>query len=182
MKKGQTEIFGLAIVVLLISVGFLFAIGFFAQKPSEIKKEFAQTEIGSNLLSSMLKVTVVDCNNLEMTELIQDCAENPEEANQIDCDPTTQGTMGDEGSCQSIQALAVLIFSNTLDKWGYKNYQLRMQKISQAGLEYLIQPDLDPPNGIVISKGTCSGAKKASPPYIIPAENSDVWVVLYLCG
>ena len=154
MRRAQTEIFGLAIVVLLISVGFLFAVGFFVQKPSTFKKEFALTEIGANLLNALLKVTVMECNNLEMTELIQDCAEN-DEANQIDCDPTTPTI---DGSCQSIQGLIPIIFFNTLDKWGYID--------NEGHKKYKLTMEIKNPQREVITPigEDCSGAKKASPP------------------
>lgn len=153
--KAQTEIFGLAIVVLLLSVGLLFAIGFMTKKePSTIKKEFTQTEVGYNFLGVMLETTT-DCDDLSVTELIKDCAEN---------DVGSRRSCDYGNSCEHVEYLLQEFFlRKTLNKWGY-NYNLTIQGA-----------DIDS-----ISNHPCKGEKKAST-YIVPTDVGNVNVKLYLC-
>jgi len=76
LKKAQAEIVGITIVMVLIMLGIIFVIKFVVL-PDEynIKQAFDQSQMAANFMDSVLKTTTT-CNNLEVTELIQDCAEN----------------------------------------------------------------------------------------------------------
>ena len=65
---------GLAIIVILISLGIFFVIQFVVLKePSSIKKTYTQTQSAANLLNSMLKTTTKDCLGTSISQLLQDC-------------------------------------------------------------------------------------------------------------
>ncbi len=113
MKKAQTEIIGLAIIVILIIVGITFAIRFMATKePVEYKKEFTQTELATNMLNTFLETTSDDCNGLSMTELLQACGQG----SSISCDGKT--------SCTYAKDEAKKIFDRTLKIWNI-NYEFK---------------------------------------------------------
>jgi len=73
MKKAQMEIMGLAIIVVLLSVGMLFAVSYMVRRPqSDIKKTYTYSETASNLLGAVLK-TSSDCSQTTFSELFYDC-------------------------------------------------------------------------------------------------------------
>jgi hypothetical protein len=81
-KKSQFEILGLAIVIILITLGILFVIRFVVLKePSKLRYDYTRTEMASNMLNTLLR-TDTDCKRKSMTELFQDCASY----NRIECE------------------------------------------------------------------------------------------------
>ena len=106
-KKSQMEIMGLAIVVILLLVGLVFAIRFIVLKnPANFRKSFTSSEMASNMLNTFLKTHSEDCRKLKMSELMQDCAKG----STITCDDG-------KDSCSYAEDAAMSIFSNTFDKW-----------------------------------------------------------------
>jgi len=74
MKKAQTEIMGLVIIIVLIIMIIAFATKLVVfDEPVDYKKQFTNTQITSNMINTLLKTTSRDCNGLSMTELLQDC-------------------------------------------------------------------------------------------------------------
>jgi len=64
------EAMGLAIVVLLLTVGFLFVLKFtIPSKHADVRKSYLSSEISSNLLSAMLKTTITGCRNYSLSQL-----------------------------------------------------------------------------------------------------------------
>lgn len=73
-NKGQLEIFGLAIVVILIALAFLFAVQFFLLRPeTDAVKPAKEGALAANFLSSVLGVST-GCYDRNIKELLQDCA------------------------------------------------------------------------------------------------------------
>jgi len=73
-NKGQMEIMGLAIIVILISLAFLFAVQFFLFAPStDMVRPVKESAVAANFLSSVLG-TSTDCYGRSIKELLQDCA------------------------------------------------------------------------------------------------------------
>jgi hypothetical protein len=75
-KKGQTEIMGLAIIVILITIGVLFALKFMRPDTgaSSMRDQFIDASIASNTLNVILR-TSLSCKDIDFKDLIQDCAE-----------------------------------------------------------------------------------------------------------
>lgn len=171
-KRSQTEIMGLAIVVILIAFGIVFMMKYMAtKKPVEYQKEYSQAELASNIINTLLKTTTEDCLELSFADLYKDCGENPNEGS-IDC---SGGTTPDSCSYSRTQTGDVL--SNTLETWGM-NYEF---------IVYTEEPPSDYSiwgSGISIkSIDGCPGEKK-SKRYSIPAPattDGTVYIKLDIC-
>ena len=105
MKKGQHEIMGLAIVIVLIIIGILAMAKSNSFGNSSYKKDYEQSELASRMLDTLLATTSRDCNGLSMGQILQDCADN----NASKCNG--------ESSCAYFEQQAKEIFGNTLDSW-----------------------------------------------------------------
>ena len=80
-RKAQMEIMGLAIVVVLLVLGMLFAVRFilFKEAPT-YRKEYTETQLAANMINTILNTNVdVDCSNIAIGELLQDASKvNPD--------------------------------------------------------------------------------------------------------
>jgi len=160
-KKSQMEIMGLALVVILISLGLLFAVKFTALKPatSGARQAYTKTVKAANMLNTLLKTSTDCAGGATVTQLIQDCASTP----QITC--------GVDNSCDYSRSVIQTIFDDTLIAWGRldADYYFEVQK-GGAPL-----PDIAP-FGI-----KCTGSKE-SKNQPIPIPGGLVTVTLELCG
>jgi hypothetical protein len=108
-KKSQTEMMGLALIVVIITIAMVFVIRFgVLDTPEEHKQEYTQTEMASNFVSTLLKTTT-SCRDLTFTELFQNVAEG--EIGYIDCGN------GDSSKDLLITELNSILDS-TLRAWG----------------------------------------------------------------
>ena len=109
-RKGQMEMMGLAIIVILVSLALLFGIRFAISKGADRKETFTQEQISENMLNALM-LSTTKCGGNDMTELLQDCAG----LNDTGC--------GRYDSCKFFNETARGILDGTLDGWG-KNYRL----------------------------------------------------------
>ena len=111
MKKAQMELIGIAIVVILISLGILFMLSFgISKKGTSFKQEFTNKELVSNTLSTMLRVKALGCGDLTIEDLLQDCFLTES----VNCGSEDEPKM----SCNYMNETMDEIFDRTLDKWG----------------------------------------------------------------
>ncbi len=104
MKKAQMEVFGLAIVVILIFIGMIFAFRFFnPASTDDVKSRYVDEVIAQSMLTSMFSINTT-CS-LDMTELAKDCSIR----NSYYCD----GVL----SCEYLDETIGNILSNTLEVW-----------------------------------------------------------------
>ncbi len=67
MRRGQAEMIGLILIVLLLAAGFLLYIRFSVKAPEEsIKARYEQTQMGQTFVTSLAK-TQLACGGLTMT-------------------------------------------------------------------------------------------------------------------
>jgi len=106
-KRAQMELLGLAIIIILVSIGFLFVVRFVLLKPADdVKKEYSFNQMASNELNAILKTTTADCKGTDMTELLQDCSS----FEKIVCEDG-------RGSCQYAAETIDFILNQTLSSW-----------------------------------------------------------------
>jgi hypothetical protein len=85
------------------------------KKPSEIRKGFISSELASNMLNTFLNTNADDCNQMSITELLQDCAKAPDAGGVVKCSDDLQ-----QKSCGFVQSKVESIFGQTLGLWGVK--------------------------------------------------------------
>ena len=155
-KKSQAEIVGLAIIVILITIGLLFFVKFgILDKKDDVKGSFIGSELANNMVDVLLKTTT-DCKESSVTELFQDCAA----FNKIDCDGMN--------SYEKLNETIDRIFSKTLEEWR-KSYEFRAYRGSEQILER--------------NYGKCNRySDRESKTYPIPTEMGTLFITLDICG
>ena len=161
-KKCQMEIMGLAVIVILVSLGILFVVQFTINKePSNIKKTFTQTQLASNLLSSISRTTTSDCSGNSINQLLKDCAENYNSPNtQLRC-------QNNQRSCDYLKETFNYIFNSTLLAWGNQSFAFESRIPSQLILsEY---------------NGKCTGEKESKQNYI-QTDAGTLTIIMDICS
>ncbi len=156
-KKGQLEIMGLVIIVVLISLALLFAIQFMVLRKSSDQDSFTREQLAANTVNSLV-ITTTTCNGLDFTELVQDCAS----FNEIYCDDKQE-----QDSCEFLSEFSGEILGKTLKVWG-KKYTLNVV----SGKQELIR----------VTHVGCAATKDASV-YPIPSKvgGDNIFVKLEVC-
>ena len=139
-KKSQMELLGMAIVIVLVTIGILFILKFNVLKgPSETKKHYTYSELSSTTLSAMILANSgEECNNINIRDLLIDCTEYFESNGSITCRDGNQ-------SCVYVKKAIMSIFNNTLNKWN-RNYKFNTST----------------PIGTIVnvSRGSCLGERR----------------------
>ena len=74
-KRSQTEILGLSIVIIFLSIGMLFFVkSIISKKPGQERATYIRSQLASNILGSIINVHT-DCRNQDISDLLEDCAE-----------------------------------------------------------------------------------------------------------
>jgi hypothetical protein len=158
MKKAQTEIIGLVIVIILVILGATFFIRYMmSREPVEPKKEFTQAELASNMLNTFLETRARNCE-FSMSELLKNCGQG----GGITCD--------NKPSCQYVEEAAKEIFDKTLDLWTPDNYKFK------------VFFDEDHPEIELGEKKACVGVSRKSKTYPIPTSSGPLSVKLDICN
>ncbi|MFW5746215.1 MAG: hypothetical protein ACOCWQ_01550 [Nanoarchaeota archaeon] len=157
-KKGQTEMLGFAMVILLVSVGMLFVISFIVLRaPSDIKRVFTDKQLAVNMNDALLSATT-SCNGMSFEDLITDCAENGD----VVCP-------GGLDSCMFVQTELQHVFGQTLEVWGKSyRYQVYLQNTPEEPL-------------VKLQQGTCN--KELEPGiFYLPTDRGTIFVRLDICA
>lgn len=111
-KRAQTEIVGLVIIVIIITIAMLFYLTYKAQPTNTTKKtlyqEFAHNELATSFSQSLLETHITSCQ-ATVEELIVDCGSL--RGKQIRC--------GAQSSCEKLEEVVIEIKNATLDEWNY---------------------------------------------------------------
>ena len=111
-RKAQTEIVGLVIIVMIITIAMLFYVSYKAKPENASKKtlyqEYAYNELATSFAQSFLETYVDDCQ-ATVEELIVDCGSL--RGGRIRCGFLT--------SCQKLDFISEEILNKTLDQWNY---------------------------------------------------------------
>lgn len=136
-KNAQTEIIGLVIIVIIITIAMLFYVSNSISKSADsnvdnIKKKFIDNELSMSFVQTLVRTTIPECGDLSFDKLVKDCGL---EQGFIHC------SGGD--SCEILRTVSQQIIEDTLVKWG-KAYSF---KINFGG---------SPDDNIVFETNDCS--------------------------
>ncbi len=114
-RKGQLEVFGLVIIVILIMLGLVFVIRFIIlPEQAPIRENYLRTQLAANMINSLLSTTTEDCWKVEMKDLIIDCYDKGGTEDVMICENGVN-------SCQYLNdTLEKRIFNSTLNIWQKK--------------------------------------------------------------
>ncbi len=154
MKKGQQEIMGLAIAVVLIIIGVLAIAKLNSFEKASYKEDYKRSKTASSMLNTLLATTSRDCNGISMMQILQDCAGNP----------NSRGLCNADNSCAYFEQQAKEIFKNTLESW-------------QVNYEFSIFYDEENP---IIELGRQCINKK-SELFPVPTESGVLFAKLDIC-
>lgn len=155
MRKGQMEILGLAIIVVLIMLGVLFAIMFVLRAPSsDTAAKYRESQLAASIVTTMLGTTT-SCRGATVTELLQDCAV----FERLDCNGAS--------SCDEADAAIEEMLEGTLQAWK------RSYTFNITGAYNVAR--------ISSSFGDCSGEIEATT-NPVPTAGGPLQVTLQLCS
>ena len=122
-KKSQTELLGIAIVVIILSIGILILISnaMKSNTTSNQKREFSEKQLATNILGAILS-TSTNCSNDRISTLLIDCGKC------VNC-RTCGGQEGDiyilpTGVCNYTEQIISYMLNNTLESWN-KKYEFK---------------------------------------------------------
>lgn len=119
MRKGQLEIMGLAIIIILFVLGIMFALSSLVKNQGTgFKQEFTQTQLTSNFGLSLMQTStprstpgnLTGCRDATLQDLMADCAENYIFNGSITCDNGLP-------SCNYFDNAVTDILNETLVQW-----------------------------------------------------------------
>jgi len=104
--RGQIETFGLAFIVILISIGFFIFISFKSQEEVPTpQKDFTNDKLASDFILSITDVNIESCEEYTLKDLIIDCARDNE---RIIC--------GSDKSCNAVNKSMYILLNKTFSE------------------------------------------------------------------
>ncbi|MBR9683600.1 hypothetical protein GOV03_03600 [Candidatus Woesearchaeota archaeon] len=173
MKRGQMEMIGLVVIVILITLGMLF-MAQFALKDDPTKKIFVRKGLAYSTMGALMKTSVA-CDDrgddfgekfVRMTELMKDCAEYYGEPSGYMCD--------NKQSCEFLQELIGDLLTDTLGTW-QKHYEFKSSLLGFGdSSETLIEFSDEDEKG-------CKDERDTSGLFPINSDAGLIENILYLC-
>ncbi|MFP4522960.1 MAG: hypothetical protein ACLFNM_00230 [Candidatus Woesearchaeota archaeon] len=108
-RKGQSEIMGLIVIVVILTVAMLVYVSYSASKPASSKgslyKEYAYNELATSYVDVLLDVSIPNCGKTSFEDLLVNCGTK----NTVIC--------GSLNSCDYVQQIVDHISQQTLKEW-----------------------------------------------------------------
>lgn len=118
MRRGQTEIFGLVVVVLLVSLLLLLVLSYvISNQGTDARQTYTDDQLGINFMKSLLSTTIPHCRSVTFDDVLIDCFSSQT----LQC--TDMGGQPVANSCTFIEEFVPYVLENSLDAWG-KDYEL----------------------------------------------------------
>lgn len=164
-RSGQGEILGLAVVVILVIVGFMLAVRLGGiGKSSSVKQVITDRQTASAMIDVMLH-TNLDCKDITLSEVIQDCA-NPDSTFEYCGLPKRL-------ACDEAEYVTGTIVERTLREWG-RGYLLKVYTGSGEDLEIKFEHSY-----MDCGKGLSDAEKERFPQ---PTKSGPIYLELTICA
>ena len=184
-KRGQMEIAGLVVIVILITLGMLF-MALFALKEDPKKKVFTRKGLAYSTLSALMKTTIEEQYCVDSAkdtplyfgrDILEDCAANYQFSTPEECGYACKYSCDGKHSCVFFREKASELLNETLGQWN-KRYELRVHLLDGEQVIDLLE---DAP---VKNKGGCPSTRERDSSGIFPLQLSGSGMVkseLHLC-
>jgi hypothetical protein len=163
MKKGQTEVIGLLIIVIILSLVILFVLKtVFTNKSTDTTQSYEESKIVESFVNTLFQTSSGCTEDTTIKDLLIDCAKNPFSDGIITCS-------NEQKSCQYANETIGYILENSIQQWGLFTYEF----IAVA-----------PPNQNIIhyTSGDISASMGGeTTPFILPLGLSGKNLYVYLC-
>jgi len=120
MRKGQAEIMGLLIIVIMISIIMLFALKYILVEPENFKQDYIYTDLSSSMVGALLNIHSDCTEDTLLGKVIIDCSKYPPTGS---TDFICNNGMN---SCDYANMVIGDILTETLDKWD-KPYEFQVR-------------------------------------------------------
>ena len=120
-KKGQMELLGIALIVVIVSIGMMYLLVFMVGKPAKLlHATYVEKEMSQNFIGALLRTQSRDCKGIAIGDLLQDCANYESTGGNILCADETS-------SCQYVEKQIADILQQTFYRWEY-SYRFRVYR------------------------------------------------------
>jgi hypothetical protein len=167
-KKGQIEIMGLMIIVVILSLALLFVIKIvFTAKQVDLTRDYETNKLVESFVNTLFQTTAACTGDVTIQELLLDCARQPYSGGSIICseDPDKRK------SCEFVNGKIAFILGETIDQWG----------LATTGYEFIA---VAPPNEEIVyySSGDLSLSTGGEvEPFTLRMYPSTEDLYVYLC-
>ena len=183
MKRGQMEVVGLVVVVILITLGLLF-LAIFALRDAENKKVVVLKGLATSSMGALMKSSVSpqegcagDAATLKDQphlgeDILEDCAVHFEEYGELKIESgRSDYRCAGVHSCRFFQDTAEELLANTLGEWQYQ-YEFSAKLFSGGNTIQLIY---------FAPRGKCMGERESSDVFPLQTDAGEVVSELYVC-
>jgi hypothetical protein len=129
------EIMGLAIIVIIITLGLLFVLIFTMnnQNGSNTRDDYTTSLLAGSFLNTLVETSAKECQNIQFKTLYIDCTNNPPEG-RIYCNEF------DDFSCNYIWSATTDLLEMTLEEWNEDYYFYASTDIEKPEETKVIDP------------------------------------------
>jgi len=159
--KGQSELIGLVVVVMIISFGIILFLVFSANsEQNSLKKQYLDEQIVINFNDAILSTTS-GYRNQEIAFLLDHCA--------------TYGSALRDGKtgCAIAQEIIEVILERTVTQWGIL-YEYRVAYIPRSGSEMKLIPTVSTQNSLTNKPSGCVVIEKVPSTFTLSSDNGAI--------
>ena len=134
--KAQAEMIGLVIIVIIITIAMLFYLSSSVSKSADrssdnIKKKFTENELSMSFVQTLVRTTIVECQDISFDKLVKDCGL---EEFIISC--------AGMNSCEALDYISDIVLEDTLTKLN-KAYSFKIDFGDSSQVEPIVYETSD---------------------------------------